>query len=274
MVLCGRLPVRKISIRYNAHHQAAADRACSERRIDGYSPPDAAAAHLTIGITTMAWKLAYPLYLVPLEAGYVSVVEPGDAEPDIVYLAIFTSEQAADEFIRDCGIESSPRALRNPREFAWLLQSLREPVKSVAFDPVADSSVVESPWKVTIADLLANHVAGDYSPWNYPVFVIRLMTGFVCVEGSTSEGKERRAVGLFTRRDKAEECLGNCGLDGTIVCLDDLQQVRGFLQSIPPDITAVAMDPVIEMGHQSAQYCFSIPTLLEKYLVTKARPRK
>ncbi len=99
----------------------------------------------------MAWELAYPLYLVPLEAGYVSVVEPGEGDSQTYYLAIFTTEQAAEEFILGCGIASEPRGLHNPRELAWLLQSLRDPVNRVAFDPVADCTTVDSPWKVTVS---------------------------------------------------------------------------------------------------------------------------
>ncbi len=219
----------------------------------------------------MVWELEYPLFLLPFDAGYVSVVETESAESQTYYLAIFTSEQAAAEFSNESGIESEPRPLRNPRELAWLLQSLRTPVESVAFDPAAGSTAVESPWKVKVSDLLAHHVLIDYSPWNYPVFVIEQASGYACIEGASSKGTDMRAVGLFTQREKAQEYLAASSGRGRIVALDDLRQTRDFLEDLLPDATAVAIDPVISADHQSAEYCFSIRTVLDKYLVRGGR---
>ena len=67
-------------------------------------------------------QIEYPLFLVPLEAGYVSVVEPGSDDSQTYYLAVFTEEQRAEEFMQTCGIDGEPRPLHNAREFAWLVQ--------------------------------------------------------------------------------------------------------------------------------------------------------
>ena len=95
-------------------------------------------------------KIEYPLYLVPLEAGYVSVVEPAPDNAQNYYLAVFTSQALAESFMEACGIEGEPRALNNGREFAWLVQSLRAPISNLAFDPEAESLQGAARWKVSI----------------------------------------------------------------------------------------------------------------------------
>ncbi len=120
--------------------------------------------------------------------------------------------------------------------------------------------------------MLAKHIVVDHSPWNYPVFIIEQSNGFVSIEGSASDGREMRAVGLFTKREKAQAYLNDIAEDGAIVSLDDMEQTRNFLHSVLPDATAVALDLVIEDGHQTAKYCFSIRTVLDKYLVKRLRP--
>ncbi len=229
---------------------------------------DALLSLLEKGTRSMAWDLEYPLYLLPLEAGYVSVVDQEDGESPVYYLAIFTTVPAAGEFIEKCGIECEPRELHNSRELAWLLQSLRDPVHHVAFNPVADTAaVVESPWKVSVQDLLKHSIRVDYSPWNYPVYVIEQPAGFVSIEGAASSGQPIRAVGLFTSRVKAETYLSESGESGTILRLDNMQQARSFLSHIASAVCAVALDLVVKDGQQSAKYCFSIQTILDKYLV-------
>ncbi len=82
------------------------------------------------------------------------------------------------------------------------------------------------------------------------------------------------AVAIFTTREKAESYLGDSGETGTIRDLDDVKSTRDFLERIAVDATAVALDATIEDGRHRAQYCFSIQTLLDKYLVNKQRRRE
>lgn len=212
-------------------------------------------------------RIEYPLYLVPLEAGYVSVVEHTPDDEPTYYLAVFTDEFLAVEFMRECGIDAEARPLHNSREFAWLAQSLRAPITNLAFDPLADSTSVEARWKVPVKDVLEKHIRVDYSPWNYPVFVVDQEDGFASVEGTTSQGDELRAIGLFTTKEKAEEYLSEADEQGFIRQLDDLPQVRSFLEDVSGDVSAVALNLSVQEGQRTAKYCFSIKTVLEKYLV-------
>lgn len=170
------------------------------------------------------------------------------------------------------GLQGGPQPLRNGREVAWMAQSLRAPVNQLAFDPSSESASAESNhvqarWKVTVQELLENHIVVDYSPWNYPVFVIEQQDGFASVEGRASNGERILAIGLFTTREKTDAFLRDAEETGTVRELKTMQQAREFLQSVLPDVTAVALDLTADRGHRAAEYCFSIRTVLDKYLV-------
>lgn len=214
-----------------------------------------------------AWN--YPVYLIPLEGGYVSVVNAQEAEPRPHHLAVFTSAESAGEFMQHCQIWAEPRALRNAREFSWLLQSLRQPVTRVAFDPRADTPAVQCRWNVTVAELLHEHLKPDNSPWNYPVYVVRQAAGYASIEGQTPEGRRWTAVGLFSSREKAADYVSASGVPGTTHELADMRRTRAFFQSLSASVTAVALDPVIDQGRHTAAHCFSLATLLNKYLTSR-----
>jgi len=201
----------------------------------------------------------------------VSLLEAG-TEPDsecgrTYHLAVFTRYDLAKAFAEHVGIEADPRPLCNAREFAWMAQSLRSPVDSLAFDPVPESKKVDARWKVSVRELIDNHLVIEYSPWNYPVFVIEQEGGFASVEGSTSRGENRRAVGVFTTTDTAQKFLEDAEETGTVQALDDVSQTRRFLESVSAEASAVALDLTVSHGQRSAKYCFSVQTLLDKYLV-------
>jgi hypothetical protein len=214
-----------------------------------------------------AWN--YPVYLIPLEGGYVSVVDAEQAEPRPHHLAVFTTAETAGSFMQHCQIWAEPRALRNAREFSWLLQSLRQPVTRVAFDPRADTPSVQCRWNVGVTELLQDHLQPDSSPWNYPVYVVRQPEGYASIEGRTPQGDRWTAVGLFSSRDKAAAYVSSSGIPGTTQELVDVRRTRGFLQSLSAAVNAVALDPVIDQGTHSAAHCFSLATLLNKYLTPR-----
>ena len=215
----------------------------------------------------MAIDWQYPIYLIPLGGGYASVCDPDAGDETPHYLAVFTAESLAVAFMVQCEILTRPRALNNAREFSWLLQSLRHPVTQVAFDPSPQGRQVDARWMVSVEDLIQRYLRVDFSPWNYPLFVIAQEDGYASIEGRSDEGQQWRAVCLFTEFQKAEDYLRLAGESGEISQLDDWQQARDLLGSLAMDSAAVALDPVADGAQRKAKYCFAIETVLTKYLV-------
>lgn len=212
-----------------------------------------------------SWQ--YPVYLIPHGVGYVSLVEPEVQEPPVHLLAVFTEAQAAEDLMSQFGVQGTPRALNNDREFCWLLQSLRAPVTQVAFDPKPTDEAVNPSWLVSVQELLDDHLSADYSPWNYPVYLIEQETGFSCIDGQTSDGRSLMALEIFTTQEKAEAYLRDVGQTGAIRTLTDMDETRAFFETIVSEITAVALDPIVTDGRGTAEHCFAVETLLAKYLV-------
>jgi hypothetical protein len=132
---------------------------------------------------------------------------------------------------------------------------------------VADSEPVLARHRITVRDLLRHRLVVDYSPWNYPVFVIDQGTGYASIEGYSGEQQAWTAVMMFTRREKAETYLRASNESGTIRELTDIDQARAFLVDLAPGAGAVALDPVMDHDRRLARHCFSVQTLLDKYLV-------
>jgi len=216
---------------------------------------------------TLVWR--YPLYLIPLEGGYVSVLDQQAGAPGPQHLAVFTEAKLVESFMQYCQIPGDPRQLGNAREFGWLLQSLRHPVTHVAFDPQPDARSLVSRWNVPVAELLAHHLVPDNSPWNYPVFVLCREHGYASIEGRSPDGSTWTAINVFSSRDKAETYSRAEGIDDTIREITDMAQARELLQSMGDRTTAVAFDPTIEDGRHAAAHCFAIKTVLDKYLVRR-----
>jgi hypothetical protein len=210
-------------------------------------------------------SIQYPLFLIPHGGGFASIVDP---ESGSFHLLVAYSEEApAVEFMSRFGLADEPRFLKNDREFAWLLLALRDPVTHVAFDPRIEDGVVSTRWSVAVKELLEQHLRPDTSPWNYPSFVIEMEGGFASIAGRASDERAMTAVALFTTRSKAEDYLDRAGESGSITALNDVEEVRDFLTQLTPQVAAVALDPTVEAEGSRAEYCFDIPTLLEKYLV-------
>ena len=127
------------------------------------------------------WK--YPLFLVPMHGGYASVVDSSGEGDPVHFLAVFQDEQTASAFMHVCLILGQPRPLHNAREFCWLLQSLRDPVTHVAFDPEPDVPHVSARQQLSVRDLLQHHLVVDYSPWTYPIYAIAQAQGYASIDG-------------------------------------------------------------------------------------------
>ena len=208
----------------------------------------------------------YPLFLIPHGGGYASVVDQSEGETRTL-LVVHTNEELAENFMRCCSLGGAPRALHNDREFRWLLISLRDPVRYVAFDPQAEMAEgLRARWTISVRTLLDEHMDVDYSPWNYPVYAIEQPAGFASIEGRQSSGQSWRAVNLFTAREKAESYLQGAEEEGELVRLADMTATRDLLESLSDDVSAVALDPLASGEERSAKHCFVLTTLLEKYL--------
>ena len=215
----------------------------------------------------MSLALNYPLYLIALDGGYVSVVDADGAEPRPHYLAVFTTEEAAETFTQRCELLGAIKELRNARDFAWLLQSVRPPVTRVAFDPEPLSLTVQGRWLVDIQEMLNEHLLIDYSPWNYPAYVIRQPNGYASIHGQTSHGSQWTAVSIFTAREKADAFLTASGGPGEVEEVTSLAAARSLLESLTEVAQAVAIDPTIEEDRHNAQHCLGLQNVLDKYLV-------
>lgn len=213
---------------------------------------------------TLNWQ--YPIYLLPHERGYASLVDAGQQQPT-QSLIVCTDPQAAVELMARFVMLGRPRALHNAREFRWLLQSLRQPVTQVAFDPAPTDDAINARWQVAISELLTHHLPSDNSPWNYSVFAIGQADGFACIEGGPDDTPAWKAVGMFTSRQKAEAYLRDAEEQGDVLELPDLESAVTFLGAMQADVQAAALDPQVIAGRRVAETCLTIEVLLTKYLV-------
>ncbi len=208
----------------------------------------------------------YPIYLIALGGGYASIFERGQEGEETQAVVVCTNEDLCERFMARHELQAQPKAMKNSREFVWLLQNLKLPVTRVAFDPAPDDPNAMPRWSVAIAELLKELVI-DFSPWNYPVFVVAQGNGFASIESEPSDREKMRAVALFTDPKKATTYLEAAGETGSVTALKDLGATRALLQVLAADANAVALDPVVQDGKRTAKHCFEITTVLNKYLV-------
>ncbi len=215
----------------------------------------------------MSHQWAYPVYLVPLPGGYASVEEETESNQKTHALVVYSDKELCSQFLARFGITAQPKPLKNAREFDWLLRNIKLPVTRVAFDPAVEEASAPARWSVGIAELLNDHLVIDYSPWNYPVYILSQGDGFASIQGEAGDSTTMHAIALFTDQDKAREYLVGSGETGSILALRDLQETRDFLTAVASGANSVAVNPVVEDGKRTAKHCFSIKTVLEKYLV-------
>jgi hypothetical protein len=202
----------------------------------------------------------YPIYLIPHQAGYVSIAANDGSDEQM--LVVYTCEASAASFMQDHGLPGTPRPLRNAREFGWLLDALRAPVTRVAFDPEVTDRRANPRWEIPVHELCGKHLAADFSPWNYPVYVAAQDTGFACIQGQASDGRPLTAIAVFTSSERAQTYLQDAGVSGQLCELADMPSTRRFLRALALEIFAVAVDPVVDQAGSKAKYCFDIATLL------------
>ncbi|EAQ78204.1 hypothetical protein [Blastopirellula marina] len=213
----------------------------------------------------MQYSWTYPIYLIAHNGGYASIVDPQDDSQQL--LVAVTTEEKALEFMQDFAILGAPRQLNNDREFAWLLESLQAPVTLVCFDPDPREAAVNAAWSTTVQSLLSDRLEVDYSPWSYPVYLLRLESGFSSIVGADAEGAEVVVLCLFSNSQLAEEYLAASGDSGTVESIDDMASARELMESLEAEIAAVAVDPEVRDSERVASHCIGLETLLNKYLI-------
>lgn len=225
----------------------------------------------------MNFDIHYPLYLVPHGGGYLSIVnpesnsEPGEPSDGEIrqMLVVCSSQELVMRLIYQFEILSSPKALHSDREFQWLLKSLKPPVTQVVFDPKPKGEDVNAVEIVDISELVDQRLKPDNSPWNYPVFAVAIEEGFLSIDADDGAGEIMTLIAIFSTKELALEYMEKAKRDGTLCKLSDLAQARKFVESVDPSFAvAIALDPEVRGEQRVAKYCFSIETLLEKYLVT------
>lgn len=210
----------------------------------------------------ITWQ--YPLQVIQHQGGYVSLVGDDVSEEPCQSLAVFASEESALCFMQQFNILGVPRSLRNDREFAWLLESLRDPVAQVAFEPQPDGAEINPRWAANIGVLLTEYLTPDNSPWNYPAYVLAVETGFASIRFPDDLGAPKVALVLFTTREKAECCVEQTH-EGTLCELKNAEDAKRFLTAVSDVIDAVAIDPTMDESHLGTKHCFLLDTLLNKY---------
>ncbi len=209
----------------------------------------------------------YPIAALAHGGGYASVVDSHDDGDDERHsLIVITEIESVTDTMQQLGILGAPKWIRNAREFRWLIESLRHPVTHVAFDLSPVDGDPNPSWHVAITELLASHLPADYSPWNYPIFVVAIEEGFVSIAGSRTDGSELHALVVFSSEAKAEAYVEEAKR-GELCKIQDLDEAVKYFGAMAEVVDAVALDPAVENGGCRTERCFDIETLLEKYLV-------
>jgi len=160
------------------------------------------------------------------------------------------------------------KKISGDRELKWLLNSLKKPVTGTVMDPVGQKADGQpnSQWQMP-ADELAACIRVDFSPWNYPIFAIKEADGWSSIAANDSVGDPMFVVIVFTSEKKAIEFGEQAGIRCEVKKMNSVGTVRTWLELMPAEVKAVAMDPVIEDGVQKAKHGFAIERLLADYLV-------
>ena len=156
----------------------------------------------------------YPIYLIPHQTGYVSIAANDGSDDQM--LVVYTCEESAASFMDDHGLSGAPRPLQNAREFGWLLDALHAPVTRVAFDPEVTDRRANPRWEIPVKQLRSEHLAADFSPWNYPVYIVAQDSGFACIRGRASDGRPLTAIAVFTSSERAQSYLQEAGETGQL----------------------------------------------------------
>ena len=213
----------------------------------------------------MEFRWEYPIAVLAHGGGYASIVEQ-EEESDRHSLIVVTDTDESPDLMAKLGILGAPRLIHNAREFRWLVESLREPVTHVAFDidPVGAEPNPQAAY--SIEELLQDHLVIDFSPWNYPVYIVAVEEGFASIIGSREDESPFHAIAVFRSRERADAFMEVAG-DGEICELADLKDAVKFFTAMAEQVDAVALDPSHQEGQCLTDHCFAIETLLEKYLI-------
>jgi hypothetical protein len=214
----------------------------------------------------MSLNWDYPLFVLPLEQGLVSVVDQGEDGQRRVSVAVFTDRTKTEYFAEQVGMEAEGREIANDREFAYLLHGLRHPVTSVAFDSAPQGREINARWIVGIEQLLERHLPWAASPWGYPVYVVAEPEGVSCIEGAADARGPLKLVCVFTTSEAARQYMDDARLEGSVQPVSTPDELQALLEGLEANVTAMALDPIADNDQRSAKWCVEIATVLDKYM--------
>lgn len=213
----------------------------------------------------MDYQWDYPVAVLAHGGGYASWVD-SRPEGDRHCLIVLTHTDRTPDVMERLGIIAAPRILQNAREFRWLVESLQHPVTHVAFDIDPQGDQANPEMTIAVDELIREHLIVDYSPWNYPIYVVAVGEGFASITGHREDDSPLHAIAVF-REEKRAEAYVEATAEGEVCELEDFGEAVRFFTAMSDLVDAVALDPVIEDGQYSTKHCFAMQTLLDKYLV-------
>ena len=107
--------------------------------------------------------------------------------------------------------------------------------------------------------------------WSYPLYLIRIGTGFASVVSDDAE-KSICSVVVFTSMDRMERFLDKAQLTGEPRELSNDREFAYFAQGLKPPISHVAFDSNPEGKQVNPRWSVEIPTLLRDHLPHSASP--
>jgi hypothetical protein len=214
----------------------------------------------------MSFEWEYPIAVLAHGGGYASLVDD-TVEPARHSLVVLSELDRIADVMETLAILGAPKLIKNSREFRWLLESLKAPVDHVAFDINPVGAEANPAFVLSVGELLADHLPSDYSPWNYPVFLLEIEDGFVSITGQRESSDDLHAITVFRSEEKANAYNAAIGGGGSLCEIKNLAEAVSFFKAMKETIDAVALDPIIEDGTCQTPHCFSLDTLLTKYLV-------
>jgi uncharacterized protein (DUF952 family) len=223
-------------------------------------------------------ELGYPLYLLHHGPGYVSLVDiESTDEPQPQALAVFGSYERAVDFVEQMAGLAGIRAIKNAREFQWLLTSLTEPVVEAVLDPAIDRPEIVGVWRRRVTELLARDIEIDNSPWNYPVYLLKSRgekSGWSSIQAGGGSHwfsfmvmfTGKKLANAYQREIESEDGMSE------LISVPDMWRLREHLLELGTEIAGVAINPTVEAGVRKSAQCLEIGRLLEHYLLVVRPP--
>lgn len=211
----------------------------------------------------MSFLLTYPVIVIRHGGGYASLASEMPDGAQLLAVAAFSNEQTLREFVVAARLEGEIEFLPTSEDFARFVRAMRPPAAAIAFDPEVTEEGIRTRGQVDVATLLRDFLPAMGITWNYPVYAIRMESGYACIAGETPQGP-MIALALFDEEDVATAYRAAAEVEGEIESILDAPALVTFLDALDDAINAVAFDPqVTEIGHM-ARWCVRRAMLIDK----------